>query len=244
MANPKKTKERLEIIKEYNLRWVSPCDTTIGNSEKILKLASEAGCVALYYGLESISKESLLSINKPHNIKSDYKELVKKTHDFGFLAGGSFVLGFDGDTKETVKKTVEFAKDCDMDICVFFPLTPYPGTMLFDRLNREGRILTYDWGRYDILEVIFQPKHFSPSGLLELVLEANMEVNSWGSACRKIFSRHFSGIPGGDLAPLLITLGLRSTARQLKNVLKHSRENHLRGDRLDIKIPKPMAYTR
>ncbi|UCG68087.1 MAG: B12-binding domain-containing radical SAM protein, partial [Thermoplasmata archaeon] len=242
MANPMKTRERLNIIKEYNLRWVSPCDTTIGKSDETLKLTSESGCVALYYGLESISRESLLSVHKLHNIKSDYKELVKKTHDFGFLAGGSFVLGFDGDTKETVKNTVEFARDCDIDICIFFPLTPYPGTMLFDRLNREGRILTYDWERYDILEVIFQPKHFTPTDLLGLVVDANMEVNSWGNAFRKIFSRHFSGVPGGNLAPLFITLGLRSTAKQLKNVLKFKRESQSLGDRVEVIIPEPMCY--
>lgn len=242
MASPKKTRERLEIIKEYDLRWVAPCDTTIGRNDKILKLASEAGCVGLYYGLESISKESLISVHKHHNIKSDYKGLVKKTHDYGCLAGGSFVLGFDGDTKETVKKTVEFAKDCDMDVCIFFPLTPYPGTILFDRLNREGRILTYDWNRYDIREVIFQPKHFSPSSLLENVLDANMEVNSWGRACRKIFTRHFTGIPGGDLAPLIITLSLRSTAKQLKSVLKNPRKNQTIGDRKEFTIPKPLGF--
>jgi radical SAM superfamily enzyme YgiQ (UPF0313 family) len=242
MANPKKAKERLKIIKEYDLRWVSPCDTTIGWREDMLELASEAGCVALYYGLESISYESLLSVHKHHNLKSDYKELVKKTHDHGFLAGGSLVLGFDADTKESVKKTVEFAKDCDIDVCIFFPLTPYPGTMLFDKLNREGRILTYDWERYDILEVIFQPKHFSPTELLGLVLDANIEVNSWGSAFRKIFSRHFTGVPGGDLAPLLITLGLRSTANQLKRVLRNSRETQPLKEILEFKIPEPMGY--
>lgn len=242
MANPKKTRERLKIIKEYNLQWVSPCDTTIGRREDMLELASDAGCVALYYGLESISYESLLSVHKYHNIKSDYKELIKKTHDHGFLAGGSFVLGFDADTKATVKKTVEFAKGCDIDVCIFFPLTPYPGTMLFDKLNGEGRILTYNWERYDILEVIFQPKHFSPTELLGLVLDANMEVNSWGSAFRKIFSRHFTGVPGGDLAPLLITLGLRSTANQLKSVLRRSRENQPLKEILEFKIPEPMGY--
>lgn len=243
MANPKKTRERLKIIKDYNLKWVSPCDTTIGKSEETLKLASDSGCVALYYGFESIFQETLLSVHKLHNIKSDYKELIKKTHDHGFLAGGSFILGFDEDTKKTAKKTIEFVKDCDLDICVFFPLTPYPGTRLFDRLHREGRILTYDWERYDILEVIFQPKHFSPTGLHELVADANIEVNSWNSAFKKIFSRHFAGLPGGDLAPLLVTLGLRSAARQPKKLLKRARESHSLKDRVDVKIPEPLGYT-
>ncbi|MEE9151521.1 MAG: hypothetical protein V3U20_06790 [Thermoplasmata archaeon] len=75
-------------------------------------------------------------------------------------------------------------------------------------------------------------------------VKANMEVNTWGSACKKIFSRHFSGIPGGDLAPLLITLGLRSTTKQLKSVLRSSRESQPMGDRVEIKIPEPLGYAR
>jgi len=242
MANAKKTRERLEIIREYDLRWVSPCDTTIGRSEETLKLASDSGCVALYFGFESIFQDTLKSIHKLHNIKSDYKELIKKTHDHGFLAGGSFILGFDEDTKESAGKTIEFVKDSDIDICIFFPLTPYPGTRLFDRLHREGRILTYDWERYDITEVIFEPKHFSPSELHDLVLEANLEVNSWGSAFRKIFTRHFSGLPGGDLAPLLATLGVRAAARQPK---RFSRKMGKPLEKtVDVGIPKPMEYVK
>jgi radical SAM superfamily enzyme YgiQ (UPF0313 family) len=46
-------------------------------------------------------------------------------------------------------------------------LTPYPGTPLYNRLEKERRIITKDWEKYTLLDVVFQPKHMSPQELLD-----------------------------------------------------------------------------
>ncbi|HEC81084.1 MAG TPA: DUF4070 domain-containing protein, partial [Thermoplasmatales archaeon] len=75
----------------------------------------------------------------------------------------------------------------------FTILTPYPGTPLFYRLERERRILTYDWSRYtEKGNVVFQPKNMTPSQLLEGTNKATREVGSLsGFMKRVLYDRHF-----------------------------------------------------
>ena len=62
-------------------------------------------------------------------------------------------------------ETAEFVRKSEVEFPNFRVLTPFPGTPLFDRLDKEGRILTKDWSLYNYYHVVFQPKHMSPEEL-------------------------------------------------------------------------------
>jgi radical SAM superfamily enzyme YgiQ (UPF0313 family) len=139
----------------------------LGKDEEFLKLASEAGCIGWEIGFESISQKSIYSIGKKTNQVAKYISTVKKIHDYGMIVIGSFVFGFDTDTPDIFDKTIEFANKSEIDILPINILTPFPGTPLYERLNREGRILTKDWSKYNLGTVVFQPKNMTPEELFD-----------------------------------------------------------------------------
>ncbi len=74
----------------------------------------------------------------------------------------SIVLGLDYDTKEDIRKAVEFSKKINAYQLQPAVLTPYPGTPLYEQFNEEGRILIKDWQYYDMMNVVFEPKTMTP----------------------------------------------------------------------------------
>jgi radical SAM superfamily enzyme YgiQ (UPF0313 family) len=85
----------------------------------------------------------------------------------GIIVQGCFVFGFDHDTTDVFAQTVEQVQDLKIDIPRYSLYTPYPGTSLFRRLDKEDRILSYDWSDYDTMKVVIRPKLMSPVELFE-----------------------------------------------------------------------------
>ena len=111
-------------------------------------------------------------------IKQLYAKTVKNIHDQGMAVIGSFMFGFDTDTKEVFNQALKMIKQLELDVADFCILTPFPGTPLFDKLNREERILTKDWSKYDMKHVVFNPKHMTPEKLLLGVKKMYIEFYS------------------------------------------------------------------
>jgi len=168
-TNVNRTKLLFKKLRNLNKKFL--CNGTVNvlsKDDELLRLASEAGCVEWFVGFESLSQENINAIGKRTNVVKEYKIAVKKIHDHGMLVTASFIFGFDGDTKNVFSETLDAAYDMEVDSAGFHILTPYPGTPLFERLEREGRILTKDWSRYRELDsVVFQPKNMTPYELLD-----------------------------------------------------------------------------
>lgn len=140
---------------------------TLGGDDELLRLASEAGCIIWRVGFESICQDALASIDKKTNIIEEYVPAIKKIHDHGAMVRGNFIFGFDTDTLDVFDETEEFVRKSEIDVPWYHILTPFPGTPLYDKFDREGRILTRDWSKYDThRSVVFQPKHMTPEELL------------------------------------------------------------------------------
>jgi len=153
-----------EIIKEkIHKGWVAngTADILGKVDEKFLNLAHKAGCVEWFVGFESVNQEALNNIKKTHNKVEDFKKMIKRVHDYGMTIQGGIIFGFDEDTPDTFDTTIETINDWDIDVLEVNILTPYPGTPLFERLDRDGRILTRDWSRYNQIDVVFQPKNMT-----------------------------------------------------------------------------------
>ena len=82
------------------------------------------------------------------------------------VAISNFIFGFDSDTVDIFDATAETIDNLCIDAPSINILVPYPGTPLFDRFEREGRILTKDWSQYTLDNVVFQPKNMSKEELL------------------------------------------------------------------------------
>lgn len=189
IANPKKTLEMMEKIKDFDLRWWSPCSVDILDHEELIAAVADAGCMVLQFGFDSISAETLRSMNKHFNIKRDYRALIKKSHDYGIEVSGSFIFGWDTDTKDVFKNTVDFVYDADVDIPVYFPLTPFPGTDIYNTYLSQDRILTNDWSKYNWNTCVYKPKNMTEEELLDGCFYAFKESYSTKNIFHRLFSR-------------------------------------------------------
>jgi radical SAM superfamily enzyme YgiQ (UPF0313 family) len=147
--------------------WTSQATADIVNDAELLRLAARSGCKALFLGLESISQESLDGANKRHNRAETYAETVGRLHDCGIAVQAGTVFGFDHDDRGIFERTVETFRAIGVDSATVSVLIPFPNTPLFERLERQGRILTYDWEKYNgKKDVVFQPARMSAHELL------------------------------------------------------------------------------
>lgn len=168
-SSPRYARElfREMIRQDVNKSWLANGTTNVlaKVDDDFLQLAREAGCLEWFIGFESVSQKALDGIKKTHNKVSRFKKLVKRLHDHGMAVQGGIIFGFDEDTPEIFDLTLEKMHEFGIDVVEVNILTPYPGTPLFDRLEKAGRILTYDWSRYNQVDVVYQPKNMSPEEL-------------------------------------------------------------------------------
>jgi len=160
------TKRLFKELKNVNKRFVCRGNQSIlEKDDELLKLASEAGCIDWFIGLESISSESLKEMHKESNKANNYIKTIKKIHDYGMGVRASFIFGFDHDTLDIFHKTNEFIRKSEIDVPSCGILTPFPGTPIYNRLEKEGRILTKDWSLYNMENVVYQPMHMTAEEL-------------------------------------------------------------------------------
>jgi radical SAM superfamily enzyme YgiQ (UPF0313 family) len=140
-------------------RWFSQAGVGIAEDEELLRLAARSGCIGLFIGFESLSQTGLRSWHKKPNLGKDYLEIVKKLHAVGIGICAGFMFGGDDDTPDVFEQTLEFLLEANVESLQATRLTPFPGTPLFEEMDRQGRIVDKDWSHYDFNNVVFEPLH-------------------------------------------------------------------------------------
>jgi len=160
--------ELKELVRRYGIRYTGfPDDLFTSNREFVMKTCSlikkelpglkwsclgrvntvdremleamkDAGCDWISYGIESGSDEMLTRMKRRVTARQCL-EAVKLTESVGIHADGSFIIGMFGETRDSVKKTVEFCRNADITAPMLF-VTPYPGTAIFDTAVENGLI--------------------------------------------------------------------------------------------------------
>lgn len=143
-------KRTIELCKEMinrgiNLKW--SCNARVDADYETLKWMKRAGCRLLCVGFESPDQSSLDAIHK-RTTKEMQERFMKYTKILGLLVNGCFILGLPGETKETVKKTIEFAKKLNCDTAQFYPLMVYPGTEAYEWAKKHGYLETEDFSKW------------------------------------------------------------------------------------------------
>ncbi len=116
--------------RHLNIKWV--CQARCGTvDEELLRNMKEAGCEKIAFGFESGDEKILRLMGKNNNLANAYEStrLCKKV---GIKVAGAFILGYPGETKKTIEKTINFAKKLNPDTAAFFIAMPFPGTELFN----------------------------------------------------------------------------------------------------------------
>ncbi len=152
-------KDLFKALMPLNIRWGSQCSISIAYDNELLELAYKSGCRVLFIGFETPNQKSLKEIKKDYNVKKfDY--YIKKIKRKGILILGSFVFGFDNDNKDVFRKTMNFCMKNNIDFVNFHILGPTPGTPLFNKMEKEGRIIHKKWKYYQE-NPVFKPKNMS-----------------------------------------------------------------------------------
>jgi radical SAM superfamily enzyme YgiQ (UPF0313 family) len=134
--------------------------------EKLYRLMQGSGCILLCYGVESGSQPILERINKNITL-GQVRQAVGIAKEVGIPTNTSFILGLPGETKETIRETIDFAIELDADYASFSLATPYPGTEFYDIAIKEGTDLS-DWGRFRLAryaEPLYVPKDLTAGEL-------------------------------------------------------------------------------
>jgi len=130
------------IEEKVNKKWIANGNINLlGRDEKFLELARKAGCIAWFVGIESISPASLKEAHKISNKVNEYEKAIKTIRKHGMAVVSGIIFGFDGDTPEIFDTTLESMLGWEIDAGEFNVLTPYPGTPLYDRLDKKRRLL-------------------------------------------------------------------------------------------------------
>ena len=206
-----------EIFKRHKVKWMGFTTIKIALNEKLLKAARESGCISLFIGFESLLQENLDNVSKRFVNAKELSNLIKTIQNHQIGIQGAFIFGFDGDEPTIFKKTVEFVQENNIDLPTFSVLTPFPGTPLFSRLEKERRIFDLNWSHYDMSHVVFKPKKMTVQELQEGYLWAQKYI----CAPRSILKRLLWGPQNHFFHFLMSNFVLRGAQMQVIHRIKN-----------------------
>ncbi|MDI6825971.1 MAG: radical SAM protein [Candidatus Aenigmarchaeota archaeon] len=132
----------LLIKRKIKISW--SCNARVDTDYETLKRMKDAGCRLLCVGFESPVQKTLNTVHKKTTARMQL-EFMKNCNKLGLLVNGCFILGLPGDTEETIKETIEFAKKLNPDTVQFYPLFLYPGTEAWDWAEENGYLASKDY---------------------------------------------------------------------------------------------------
>ena len=164
-VNKKWGKRFLRALAPMEVLWFTETDISVADDPELLDLLADSGCRQILVGLESPDADGLAGMD-PHDWKrrhaDHYLEAIERIQSRGVTVNGCFILGLDGDTPETFERVRDFVTQSGLLEVQLTVQTPFPGTPLYDRLRREGRLpADRYWDRCTLFDVNYRPKNMS-----------------------------------------------------------------------------------
>jgi anaerobic magnesium-protoporphyrin IX monomethyl ester cyclase len=151
------------------------CETRVDMVDRnLLQTMKNAGCIAVWFGVESGSQAILGKMHK--NIKLDQTRYAYKTaHELGLMTVASTVIGFPGETEKTAWETIDFIKELNPDDIGFYVATPYPGTPMYELVKQKGWLRITDFDKYDTATPTFETPWLSMEKIREIRYKAHQQ---------------------------------------------------------------------
>ena len=163
-------KEFLKQLKELDLgmSWAVPNGVRMNTlDDEMLALMKETGLYLVSLGIESGSDEVLRSMKKSITT-AEIRECVKRINDAGIDIAGFFILGFPGETPQTIRQTIRFSLELKLMRANFFTYLPFPGSDSYRELASNGDLKAVDWKRFYFMTAAYVPKGMKRSQLKAL----------------------------------------------------------------------------
>jgi radical SAM superfamily enzyme YgiQ (UPF0313 family) len=130
------------------------CCHPIEDDDEVLAAAVDAGAWYVYQAIFDTS---------------DFiRERIKRYKSFGLGVEGTIILGLDDHDEDSIKRLVEFLLEINLDLAEFTILTPFAHTAAREQMEKEGRITTNDFSKYNAGEVVYKPAKIGAAKLQEL----------------------------------------------------------------------------
>jgi anaerobic magnesium-protoporphyrin IX monomethyl ester cyclase len=164
-----RTEELCEEIRNRKLKIKWNCGTRVDMlSRELLIRMKEAGCISVWFGVESGSQQVLDAMKKGISTAQTMR-VFSWVRELGLKPVPNVILGFPGETKQTAWKTIKFMEKISPDDVGFYNVaTPFPGTPLFDLVKKNGWLKITDFDKYDTATPIFETPTLSMKELREI----------------------------------------------------------------------------
>lgn len=183
-------KELCRQLAPLGCKWFTETDISVAEDEELLELMHRAGCRQVLVGLESPTAGPLDGLEQRANRKAQwaakYASAVGTIQSHGITVNGCFILGLDGQTTGVFEEILQFAEEAALYDVQITLLTPFPGTPLYTRLEREGRILhPGSWQLCTLFDVNYRPLQMSVEELREGIYWLGEKLYSQEATARR-----------------------------------------------------------
>ncbi|NPV85527.1 MAG: radical SAM protein [Anaerolineae bacterium] len=164
IASHRRVREFCELLiaEKIDITW--SCLGRADRADKdLLRLMKLAGCWHIGYGVESGDQRILDAMHKNETIE-EIEKAVLISREVGLRTKGFFMVGFPGETRESLRLTRALALRLPLDDISVMQLTPFPGTELYETAHRFGSF-ERDWRKMNTLNTVFVPHGFTAEEL-------------------------------------------------------------------------------
>jgi radical SAM superfamily enzyme YgiQ (UPF0313 family) len=183
IGNKARAKELCAALAQWRSQYKTSFDfnteasLNLADDPELMQLMKDAGFVSVFLGIETPDESGLIASNKLQNTRRNLLDSIATIQSYGMQVMGGFILGFDTDRDDIFDRMVEFIQKSGIPIAMVGLLQAMPGTQLFRRLWKEGRIL--DAGHGDNTD---DKLNFLPN------MDAQRLVEGYRSVLKRIYS--------------------------------------------------------
>ncbi len=169
-VNKRHGKQLLRALAKLNVRWFTETDVSVAQDDELLGLMRDSGCKQILIGFESPSQRALHGIERRSDWKArqydSYMAAIDKIQSYGISVNGCFILGLDGTGPDSFEGVLDFVRQSGLHEVQITVLTAFPGTPLYQRLKRAGRLLNDQaWEFCTLFDVNYKPQNMTVAEL-------------------------------------------------------------------------------
>ncbi|MCI0338362.1 MAG: B12-binding domain-containing radical SAM protein [Acidobacteria bacterium] len=164
IGNKRNVKRLLPELAEWSERnrhpfaFLTEASVNLAEDDELLEGMRRAGFRSVFLGIETPVAESLKETLKHQNTRGDLLESVHKIQKYGMDVMAGFIVGFDNDPEDVFERQINFIRESAIPLAMVGILQALPGTQLWRRLEREGRLLAEGTGNISECALTFIPK--------------------------------------------------------------------------------------
>jgi Radical SAM superfamily len=142
---------QLRVGEGLKIGFTIQVDTLCHRIPNFIEKAAQAGVRRVFIGLENINPDNLVAAKKRQNKITEYRAMLQKWHEHGAITCAGYIIGFPGDTRESILRDIEIIKrELPLDVLELFMLTPLPGSEDHKVLWQQGAWMDPDLNKYDL----------------------------------------------------------------------------------------------